>query len=249
MAATNAVVLERLLAAYPGIVKSGAGNSVAFADGTSLALDDGKGEKPLSDWLEHPDIEDMFRFAYPAGEPSGPPPVDFDPGRARNEAFFTKIYGDCRKGEVARALVDVVWLPKKAGQKLKFSRINGAAERLKAVSEELDTLPAKFDADLFPAAGTYNCRTIAGTKSLSAHGLGIAIDVALKHAHYWRWEKQDAGGARTYRNAIPFEIVRVFEKHGFIWGGKWHHFDTMHFEYRPELLTPAAPLPGPPNQK
>jgi hypothetical protein len=28
----------------------------------------------------------------------------------------------------------------------------------------------------------------------------------------------------------------VFEKHGFIWGGKWYHYDTMHFEYRPELL-------------
>ena len=32
------------------------------------------------------------------------------------------------------------------------------------------------------------------------------------------------------------EIVRIFEKHGFIWGGKWHHYDTMHFEYRPELV-------------
>jgi hypothetical protein len=30
--------------------------------------------------------------------------------------------------------------------------------------------------------------------------------------------------------------VRVFEKHGFIWGGAWYHYDTMHFEYRPELL-------------
>jgi hypothetical protein len=32
------------------------------------------------------------------------------------------------------------------------------------------------------------------------------------------------------------EIVDVFERHGFIWGGKWYHFDTMHFEYRPELI-------------
>jgi hypothetical protein len=32
------------------------------------------------------------------------------------------------------------------------------------------------------------------------------------------------------------KIVDVFEKHGFIWGGKWYHYDTMHFEYRPELL-------------
>ncbi len=43
-------------------------------------------------------------------------------------------------------------------------------------------------------------------------------------------------GAYAYKNEIPMEIVRIFEKHGFIWGGKWHHYDTMHFEYRPELL-------------
>ena len=29
------------------------------------------------------------------------------------------------------------------------------------------------------------------------------------------------------------------ERHGFIWGGKWYHYDTLHFEYRPGLL--AAP--------
>ncbi len=38
------------------------------------------------------------------------------------------------------------------------------------------------------------------------------------------------------RDKYPKEIVEVFEKHGFIWGGKWSHYDLMHFEYRPELL-------------
>jgi peptidoglycan L-alanyl-D-glutamate endopeptidase CwlK len=33
-----------------------------------------------------------------------------------------------------------------------------------------------------------------------------------------------------------WEIVRIFEKHGFVWGGKWYHYDTMHFEYRPEIV-------------
>ena len=47
-----------------------------------------------------------------------------------------------------------------------------------------------------------------------------------------------ASGAPRYRNRVPFDIVAVFERHGFIWGGKWSHFDTMHFEYRPELLSP-----------
>ena len=51
-------------------------------------------------------------------------------------------------------------------------------------------------------------------------------------ADYWLWKPKDA----PYRNRVPFEIVQIFERHGLIWGGKWAHFDTMHFEYRPELL-------------
>jgi D-alanyl-D-alanine carboxypeptidase-like protein len=133
-------------------------------------------------------------------------------------------------------VLKMVWLPKKSGQKLPFSRINGAAKHLEAVSRELDELPAKFDAYLFPSAGTYNCRVIAGTNRVSAHGQGIAIDVALKHSDYWRNAAPGKDGAYAYKNAIPMDIVRIFEKHGFIWGGKWHHYDTMHFEYRPELL-------------
>jgi hypothetical protein len=35
--------------------------------------------------------------------------------------------------------------------------------------------------------------------------------------------------------------VRAFESHGFVWGGKWLFFDTIHFEYRPELLLLSLP--------
>ena len=162
-----------------------------------------------------------------------------DPGRVRHEAFFNKIYGDCRKGETQANLVDVVWLPRKWGKALKVTRINGVDEALRRVSNELDALPAKFDAYLHPAAGTFNCRPIAGTKRQSVHGHGIAIDIALKHAHYWQWTKS-GGDKLVWRNKIPLEIVEIFEKHGFIWGGRWYHYDTMHFEYRPELLPPRS---------
>ncbi len=37
-------------------------------------------------------------------------------------------------------------------------------------------------------------------------------------------------------NRTPREIMDIFEKYGFIWGGYWYHYDTMHFEYRPEIL-------------
>jgi hypothetical protein len=41
---------------------------------------------------------------------------------------------------------------------------------------------------------------------------------------------------KSAREGYPQAIVDAFEAEGFIWGGKWHSFDFMHFEYRPELL-------------
>jgi hypothetical protein len=226
---------RRLLAAYPDHLERIEGNWLVWRDGTRMPLDDGKGAKTIEAWLENPDIEDTLAVGYPAGDVAAPPHKDVDPGRARNAAFFDKVYGDCRKGEVERNLTSVVWLPTKTGQRLPFSKVNGAARALEAVSRELDALPSRYDVFLYPSAGTYNCRPIAGTKRMSAHGHAIAIDVALKHADYWRNAKPGKDGLYRYENEIPAEIVRAFERHGFIWGGKWYHYDTMHFEYRPEL--------------
>lgn len=237
-AADIAGIGARLVAAYPDHLKSVDGNWLVWNDGTRMPLDDGRGAKQTGAVLDAPDLKDMFHWPYPAGRAATPPELADDPGRARNQPFFDKMYGDCSKGEVARSLVEIVWLPKKARQRLKVTRINGVAQRLEAVSHELDLLPASFDRYLFPAAGTFNCRPIAGTNRPSVHGAGIAVDIALKHAHYWLWTKPDGKGRYPYRNSIPPEIVSIFEKHGFIWGGRWYHYDTMHFEYRPELLGP-----------
>lgn len=234
----------RLTAGYPGIVLGLEGGDVVFADGMRLPLMDGKGEKSFADWLEKPSIADMFKIAYAKGIAAQVPPQNSDPGRARNEAFFDKVYGDCAKGEVEKTLTTVVWLPTKSGQHLKATTINGVAARLSAISRELDRLPARFNVYLSPSEGVYNCRAIAGTNNRSAHSYGIAIDIATTRAHYWRnaLAKPHVGtaGHIAYRNRIPFEIVDIFEKYGFIWGGKWYHYDTMHFEYRPELLPPEA---------
>ena len=105
------------------------------------------------------------------------------------------------------------------------------------MSAEIDALPEKIKRAAYPIAGTYNCRAVADTGQPSAHGYGIAIDLNTAYSDYWYWRPH--GGRIVYRNRMPQEIVAIFEKHGFIWGGKWYHFDTMHFEYRPELL--AAP--------
>lgn len=103
------------------------------------------------------------------------------------------------------------------------------AEALRRVSEALDNHPEW--APYLKGASTLIWRKISGTDRLSAHSFGIAIDIHVEHADYWRWSKSG-----DYRNRIPEGLVAVFEQNGFIWGGCWSHFDTMHFEYRPELL-------------
>lgn len=234
-----AVIADTLRASYADHLIGYDNGQLIWRDGSRSPLDDGRGVKPFATWLAEPDIEDMLQRPYRSGALTSPPAADDDPGRARNAHFFDKMYGNCSKGEVAAKLVDVVWLPHKYGGKLKVTRINGVAERLAAVSRALDALPASFDRFLIPPAGTYVCRTIAGTTRSSAHGYGIAIDIATRESNYWRWPRTGSG-AKEWRNKIPQEIVAIFEAHGFIWGGKWHHFDTMHFEYRPELLSPTA---------
>ena len=232
----DAKLLDVLVASYPEHLERHEGGVLVWKDGKRMAFDEGARKKDFETLLSRPSLRDQFYAPYPAGQAALPPGFNIDPGRVRHQGFFARMYGDCRKGEVVRHLVDVVWLPQKWGRTLKVTRVNGVAEKLAAVSAELDKLPARFDEHLFPPAGTFNCRAIAGTDRVSPHGLGIAIDIATARSHYWRWTKPDGAGRYPYRNAIPKEIVDIFERHGFIWGGRWYHYDTMHFEYRPELI-------------
>ncbi len=229
-----------LLNAYPTFLDRFEQGDLVWKDGTRMRVDDGKANKSFDEMLDHPDIKDMFAMKYPLGENGLAPEVNFDPGRVRYMPLFEKMYGNCQTGGVTANLVDVTWLPNKDGGKLKFTKLNGAAEALQKASDELATLPDRFLAYLRPSEGTYNCRPIAGTNRHSPHGLGIAIDIAAAHSDYWRWSKRESGGRISYKNEIPWDIVRIFEKYSFIWGGKWYHYDTMHFEYRPEIIAAAA---------
>ena len=233
--ADTARLLDIIVKSYPDFLDRHEDGALVWKDGTRMPFDDGIRDKPFEALLDKPSIRDMFYAPYPLAHDAPPPGPNVDPGRVRYEPLFAKMYGDCRKREVEKSLVDVVWLPKKWGKPIRVSKVNGAAEALRKVSAELDQLPASFDKFLFPLAGTYNCRPIAGTTRISAHGFGLAVDISTRHAHYWLWAKGKADPI-PYRNAIPPEIVTIFEKHGFIWGGKWYHYDTMHFEYRPEMI-------------
>jgi uncharacterized protein YjbJ (UPF0337 family) len=236
--------LDRLVAAYPEyLVPSEQPNVVRWKDGTETPFDDGIVKTDFEDLLNRASLKDQMSMPYPAGWPVEAPGVNADPGRARHEPFFAKMYGGS-KVEVESRLVEVDWPAAGKGTTVKITRVNGVAEALGRVARELAELPAETRRYVSEPVGTFNWRPIAGTSRQSMHGYGAAIDFRLPGSmyRYWRWEKDP--GNPAYPAGILSDdrlgqIVRVFEKHGFIWGGKWYHFDTMHFEYRPELLSKA----------
>lgn len=234
----NAHRFTCLRESYATVVTRLDGDTVVLADGTRLPWDDGIAGKTPAERIERPDIEDIFAQPYPIGPGSTPPGKDEDPGRARHRGLIDALYGKDARA-VRASLVEVPWMPKNGGKPVRFHRAHGAAEALARVSEALDALPPEFHRYAKVTAGTFNWRPIAGTDRLSAHAHAIAIDINVKYTHYWRWSiKREP--ELPWRNVIPMQIVEVFEAHGFIWGGKWFHYDTMHFEYRPELLHPAC---------
>ena len=94
------------------------------------------------------------------------------------------------------------------------------------------------------AVGSWNWRAVADIPSRSYHAYGVAIDIRPQSVRgkqvYWLWT---AGHKREWWNTPysarlhpPDKVIKAFESRGFIWGGKWLFFDTMHFEYRPEIF-------------
>ncbi len=219
--------LARFYAVKP-VQQSGAW-ALALPDGKTIPWDDGRA-KSFDQKLEHPDVEDAFSIRYRPG-PIVPVTVENDdPGRIRLDPVFAATYG------AREAAVDVVRIPL-LGQPLRVHRkVQAVFARL---DRRLQALVAK-DPSLRPflqkLGGTFVWRNIAGTDRPSAHSYGVSLDINVDRSNYWRWEKQPP----RWVNKIPQAIVDAFEAEGFIWGGRWYHFDTMHFEYRPELLDPAC---------
>ncbi len=161
----------------------------------------------------------------------------------RQEGFIADLYKAGTRGQTEAGIVTVnlmgfdVRVHEQVAEPLK-----GVGRRL-GILVETDPGVQRFVDGLKGLAG-YNWREIAGTQSRSYHSYGIAIDLSPKsfggRHTYWRWAlpQTDEWYAIPYekRWMVPLQVVDAFEQQGFIWGGKWFFFDTMHFEYRPEIL-------------
>ena len=227
--------VEALLLAYPDFIVTVDSNCLFWQSGSVMVYDDSL-PKSFTEMLRDADIQDQMSQRYPRGsEYLTPIPVNYDPGRIRNESFFMEMYGSTEEA-VRDNLVPVVWLPETEGRTVYVTSVNDVNEHLQAVSNELDMLSDELKLYLINPAGTFNWRYISGTERLSMHSFGIAIDINIEKSNYWKWDVTTDDGVIPHRNQIPWEIIEIFEKHGYIWGGKWYHYDTMHFEYRPEFF-------------
>jgi len=224
-AENNKNAQQKFLKAYETFIVSLDDKTIKLKSGKIFVWDDGK-NKSFNEKLENADLEDMLSQNYIQGKSwISPPLFEYSPGRIRNEEFFKEIYGNSEL-EVRKNCITINWF----GKKIPFNKVNGGADSLKAVIKDLSHLPKDLWKYFKITSGSLCWRVIAGTKRLSMHSFGLAIDINTKYSDYWR-----NSFAAAYKNRIPFEIVEAFERHGFIWGGKWYHYDTMHFEYRPEF--------------
>ena len=91
-------------------------------------------------------------------------------------------------------------------------------------------------------------RTVSGTKKLSKHALGMAIDINPLYNPYFKVDRSKPGGYSRLEpaNSAPYVdrtadfpmkisagdfLVTLFKKHGFSWGGDWTNYkDYQHFQ-------------------
>ena len=182
------------------------------------------------------------------------------------DALFIRIKGKSYKDNCTTSLSDLRYLQvlhyNKEGEVLKGELIchQSISEDLLTIFRELYkakypiermVLVDEYDADDEASmqannSSAFNFRYVSGTKSLSRHSRGMAIDINPLYNPYVRQhngrtvvEPTNAEAYVDRTKDFPYKIVkgdlcyRLFKKYGFTWGGEWKNSkDYQHFEKR-----------------
>ena len=214
------------------LVFSLAGKAIYFQDGRMLA----------EDRLDRRDRCDPIFYRYPLDALSEPPPLPDEPVRFctdLQEAMWGRTETEIRRKARSTRFID---------RRMFVNDV--VADALLDVERDLLAIAHDDDAvaewiDDTEVAYSFLDRGIAGTATRSHHAWGLAVDFVPSSYEgrqvYWRWTRawNRSGWDRTpleQRWSPPVAVIEVFERHGFLWGGKWAHFDNIHFEYRPEII-------------
>jgi hypothetical protein len=162
---------------------------------------------------------------------------------SRSVSFLGALWEASTRKETEKQIVDINFL----GQN---TRVHKGIQQKLAIIEEQIQEAAKTDNAIkkwienLDSPGGYYWRTIANSQSRSYHSYGLAVDLLPKSLDgkqtYWLWASQKRNDwwdvPYSERYHPPETVIKIFESYGFVWGGKWVMFDTMHFEYRPEVF-------------
>jgi hypothetical protein len=234
VASERPALSEALELAYPGVTVDDVAGTLTIGTTTlPLGADE---ERSVLARINDGTIKDQFAIVYPLDfDLTIRETPWFDPGRVRNDPMFRALYGESERA-VASSLVRTTYRGAALNTTFAVTREYCAAQQLQAALNGIAADGRAMDQYFANVGGSFNWRVIAGTRRLSAHSFGIAVDFNTDLGGYWRWAGAVEGDAGEYNNRYPESLVRHMERFGFIWGGKWHHFDGMHFEYRPELI-------------
>jgi len=207
-------------------------NEIHFQDGRMLEA--GR--------LDRPEECDPIFYPYPLSPLTEPPPApDVMPTYCTDllETLFGRTESQIREHGRSvtflshRMFVNELLVDPLAAAEAAILRVAGRDPSVAAWIEEMDI------------TYSFSNREIAGSGNRSQHAWGMAVDLvpySYEGLHvYWRWSRvfDREGWDRIpvdQRWSPPQPVIDIFEAHGFIWGGKWPHFDAIHFEYRPEIL-------------
>ena len=181
------------------------------------------------------DIERIRQFSSPENRRGGPSSSQF---------FYDLLYDCATRERVEKHIAAVSFLGKKTNV---HSRIAGVLKKVEAeiLSAAETSADVRDFVNTLASADSYNWREIRDSGNRSFHSIGIAIDVLPRgwgsKNIYWAW-RRDVDPENWMMLPLedrwmpPDEVIRVFERNGFIWGGSWMIWDNMHFEYRPEVI-------------
>jgi hypothetical protein len=163
--------------------------------------------------------------------------------RSRHPGFFDTLWEAHTRDEAYGNLKSIRFLGKTfpvhkalAG---KLARVEGRIQEAAKNDPAVDRWIREIG-----SIGAWNWRNVAAIVSRSYHSYAIALDIQPANLRglqtYWQWT---AGNNPEWYN-VPYNrryhppgaVIKAFEAYGFCWGGKWVLFDTMHFEYRPEIM-------------
>src|SRR5574344_842138 len=181
------------------------------------------------------DIEQIRKFSSEESRQNGPGTPPF---------FYDVIY-DCKtQASMETHIARLTFLGKRVNLHERLTKPLAEVEKKIKETAKTDPEVATFVKKISQEYG-YSWRTIRDSSSRSFHSIGLAIDILPvgwnQKNIYWAW-RRDIDPQNWMLTPLsrrwmpPDKVIEIFEKNGFIWGGKWAIWDDMHFEYHPELI-------------